>query len=603
MIVVVSGTGSSRTASADGVGGTISLGAVGGTTTAPNVSVNTSAPNVTDGWSGFNIHVGYVASAGVTPGSISAVVGTGLTGSVFCPAVSTPVAGERIYPCTGISGQFITTAGQLAVLTFNATGNGCIQVTLINVAGDPNLGTYTVDANTSSAQSNVVSTVAAYLPVGTGSIFDCLGTPTPTDTPTPCPGVCPTLTPTPTPTITPTPTSTPCGSGGCPPNQTIAFSQGDKTFGDPDFDLVASTDSGLAVTFSISGACSITGKTVHILAAGGCTAIASQSGDSYWHAAASVPATFTVQRVGQSVSFNGPGDKRFDQASAGVSASASSGLPVAFSSLTPSTCSTAGSFVNFAEVGECDIQATQGGDQNYNPASQEASFNITKGNQAITFAALADKTVGAPDFVVNAAASSGLPILWGVSGQCANPSGATIHLIATSPGACTVTVYQLGDNNWNAAPDVSRGFSILADADLDQVADAVDDCPLVANPDQLNTDAANTDVNLPGADALGDACDDNISGDGYTNAQHAVLGKNPVVYCNIMRADVDGDGQVSIIDLTKAAKYFAQTFTLDPTVGVDTGVQRLNQDGDTKISILDLTKMAQVFTEHVTACP
>ena len=70
-----------------------------------------------------------------------------------------------------------------------------------------------------------------------------------------------------------------------------------------------------------------------------------------------------------------------------------------------------------------------------------------------------------------------------------------------------------------------------------------------------------------------------------------------------MRADVDGDGHVSILDLTKAAKYFTQTFTLDLTGGVDTGVQRLNQDGDTEISILDLTAMASHFLQDVNACP
>ena len=133
--------------------------------------------------------------------------------------------------------------------------------------------------------------------------------------------------------------------------------------------------------------------------------------------------------------------------------------------------------------------------------------------------------------------------------------------------------------------------------------DVRDNCPVVFNPDQKNTDAGNTALNRPGADALGDACDPDISGDGYGNVKKAALGKNLLVYCPIMRADVDGDGVVSILDLTKVAQKFTQTFTPDPTVGLDVGIQRLNQDGDNTISILDLTKMAQVFTQQVTACP
>jgi hypothetical protein len=205
-------------ASADGVGGTIALGAVAGTTTAPTVEVNTSAP--TDPWSGFNIHLGFVASAGVTPGTVSAVTGSGLTGSTFCPALSTPAAGERVYACTGISGQLITTAGQLAVFTFNATGNGCIQVTLINTLGDPNLATYTVDANSSSAQTNVVSAVPAMLLVGTGSVPDC-GAAGPTNTPTNTPAAA-TNTPTNTPMATNTPTNTPVGPTSTPTDTPVS---------------------------------------------------------------------------------------------------------------------------------------------------------------------------------------------------------------------------------------------------------------------------------------------------------------------------------------------------------------------------------------------
>ena len=69
------------------------------------------------------------------------------------------------------------------------------------------------------------------------------------------------------------------------------------------------------------------------------------------------------------------------------------------------------------------------------------------------------------------------------------------------------------------------------------------------NTYQQNTDATNTASNRPGADALGDACDDDIDGDGYTNAQEAaVVGgpENPAAYCPIMRGDVDGVGDLTV---------------------------------------------------------
>jgi hypothetical protein len=127
------------------------------------------------------------------------------------------------------------------------------------------------------------------------------------------------------------------------------------------------------------------------------------------------------------------------------------------------------------------------------------------------------------------------------------------------------------------------------------VPDLLDNCAGIANADQLNTDAANTALNRPGADALGDACDDNISGDGYTNAQHITLGKDPTTYCAIMRADVDGDGVVTIVDLAKVAPFFGQNIPPAP--------ERDKQTAASTITIVDLAKMAQVFTQHVTACP
>ncbi len=84
-------------------------------------------------------------------------------------------------------------------------------------------------------------------------------------------------------------------------------------------------------------------------------------------------------------------------------------------------------------------------------------------------------------------------------------------------------------------------------------------------------------------------------GDGYTDIQETRLGKNPAVYCNIMRADVDGDGAVSILDFVRVAQYFAQSIPPAPP--------RYNQDGDNKISVLDFVRMAQVYARHVSACP
>ena len=137
----------------------------------------------------------------------------------------------------------------------------------------------------------------------------------------------------------------------------------------------------------------------------------------------------------------------------------------------------------------------------------------------------------------------------------------------------------------------------MSDTDSDGIPDTTDNCPTVANPSQVNADAANTAANRPGADAFGDACDGDIDGDGYSNAQEAALvpGKNPNAYCDIMRADVDSDRAVTILDMTLVAGQFLANVPPAP--------ERLKQDADNAITILDLTKMANLFLEHVSACP
>lgn len=123
----------------------------------------------------------------------------------------------------------------------------------------------------------------------------------------------------------------------------------------------------------------------------------------------------------------------------------------------------------------------------------------------------------------------------------------------------------------------------------------VDNCPTVANSSQINTDGANAASNHAGADVLGDACDLDRDGDGYPDALEIAMGKNPNAYCIRMRADVDGDGSVSILDLARVARYFIQSIPPAP--------ERYNQDNGASISILDLAIMATVFIQPVSGCP
>ena len=97
-------------------------------------------------------------------------------------------------------------------------------------------------------------------------------------------------------------------------------------------------------------------------------------------------------------------------------------------------------------------------DPNYS-GSASGTLVITKANQTITFAALANKTFGDPPFTVSATATSGLAVTFavGASDKC-TIAGATVTL--TGAGSCTVTASQAGDANYNAAAPVAQSFTI-----------------------------------------------------------------------------------------------------------------------------------------------
>ncbi len=80
--------------------------------------------------------------------------------------------------------------------------------------------------------------------------------------------------------------------------QTITFAAlADRTFGEADFTVSASSSSGLPIGFEASGQCSNAGAMVHINGAGGCTITASQPGDTDHEPAPAVARSFQIAKA------------------------------------------------------------------------------------------------------------------------------------------------------------------------------------------------------------------------------------------------------------------------------------------------------------------
>jgi hypothetical protein len=87
------------------------------------------------------------------------------------------------------------------------------------------------------------------------------------------------------------------------------------------------------------------------------------------------------------------------------------------------------------------------------------SFTVAKADQTITFGALGGKTFGDAPFTVSATTTSPLTVAFssGTPAVC-SLSGVTVTILGA--GNCSVVASQAGDDDYNAATDVTQSFAV-----------------------------------------------------------------------------------------------------------------------------------------------
>ena len=254
--------------------------------------------------------------------------------------------------------------------------------------------------------------------------------------------------------------------------QAITFgSLSDKTTLQSPLTVSASSSSLLTVTFTtttpaVCTSSGVSGATIVFVAHGTCTVQANQPGDTSYSAAPPVQRSFLITRAPQTISFGALTDRPALQSPVTVTATASSLLPVTFTTSTPTVCTATGAggaTIVLVSAGTCTVQADQVGNSIYAPAPPIAqSFEVTKSDQTITFAALADRTVLQSPLTVAATASSLLPVTFSSTTPLVCTSsgthGTTITMVTA--GTCTVQADQPGNPAYNPAPSVPRSFTV-----------------------------------------------------------------------------------------------------------------------------------------------
>ncbi len=244
--------------------------------------------------------------------------------------------------------------------------------------------------------------------------------------------------------------------------QTITFAAIATQTAGTHLTLSATATSGLAIKFASTTptVCTVSGSSAALLIYGTCTLTASQQGNASYAAANSVTQSFTSHRATQTITFAAIPAQILGTTLA-LTATASSGLPITYTSSTPAICTVSGSTATLLAYGTCGIYATQAGSAVYAAAvAIQQGFAVHHEAQAITFAAIPSQKAGI-QLTLAATVTSGLAVSYlSTTPTVCTVSGSTASLLAA--GKCTLEAEQSGNAQYAIAPTITQSFTVTA---------------------------------------------------------------------------------------------------------------------------------------------
>ena len=227
--------------------------------------------------------------------------------------------------------------------------------------------------------------------------------------------------------------------------------------------LSATASSGLTVAFAsaTTSVCTVSGATASLIATGTCVIHATQAGSSLYASAALVAQSFVVHVNAQAITWPAITATQYAASTLPLTATASSGLAVAFASTTPAVCTVAGTTASLLTSGTCILQATQAGNADYSAAPQvQQNVVVHLAAQTITFPTIASQVAGA-NVTLSATASSGLAVSFtSATTSVCTVTGTTATMVTA--GTCVIHATQTGNTTYSAAPLVSQSFAVKA---------------------------------------------------------------------------------------------------------------------------------------------
>ena len=116
-------------------------------------------------------------------------------------------------------------------------------------------------------------------------------------------------------------------------------------------------------------------------------------------------------------------------------------------------------------VGTNSLLASYSGNATYGSStSAAASIVVSKNDQTVSFTDIPNKTFGGSTFSLVASASSGNAVTYTstTTAKCTVNSSGVVTIVAA--GSCSISVSQAGNSTYNAAPAITKSFTIAAKA-------------------------------------------------------------------------------------------------------------------------------------------
>lgn len=255
-------------------------------------------------------------------------------------------------------------------------------------------------------------------------------------------------------------------------DQTIVWSNiPNKTYGDADFALPASSNKGLTISYVSADPtiATVTGNMVSLKSSGTVNITANQAGNENYNPAANVTLPLSVGKSTQAITFADFPAYTYGAGAVKLSASLVSGAKISYESSDNNVASLSNDTLKINGAGQCYITASASGNANYfTPAPVQKLLTVNKANQTILFDAISDKTYGDAAFGLSAVANTNLPVTFSSSAPAKLIISGNNTTIAGA-GSYTVTATQAGNSNYNVAT-ATRTFNV-AKASLTATAD------------------------------------------------------------------------------------------------------------------------------------